>query len=160
MDFGHLIYEKDVYAPSCVGMVAKVEMADQNTRIIGRAFNVKATCDHGGVGEMSVDFYVDKVEDIAKKTALPMKHNFFQEYYEYRYGIRATNELNAKRVIFNPPATIVLWEDGTKTVVKCDKDDVFDEMKGLALCYMKKALGNTSRELNNALRKGKKRDSD
>lgn len=47
-----------------------------------------------------------------------------------------------KKVIFNDPATIVLWEDGTKTVVKCGKDDTFDEEKGLALCFMKKALGN------------------
>ena len=61
--------------------------------------------------------------------------------------------LTARKVVFNPPATIVLWKDGTKTVVKCDKDDTFDEMKGLALCYMKKALGNTSRELNKALRR-------
>ena len=61
--------------------------------------------------------------------------------------------LTARKVVFNPPATVVLWEDGTKTVVKCDKDDRFDEMKGLALCYMKKALGNTSRELNKALRR-------
>lgn len=60
--------------------------------------------------------------------------------------------LKARRVIFNPPATIVLWEDRTKTVVKCDPEDTFDEMKGLALYYMKKALGNTSRELNKALR--------
>lgn len=66
--------------------------------------------------------------------------------------------MKAQKVIFNPPATIVLWEDKTKTVVKCDQDDTFDEMKGLALCYMKKALGNTSRELNKALRKGAKHE--
>lgn len=27
-----------------------------------------------------------------------------------------------KNVIFNDPATIVFWKDGTKTVVKCQKD--------------------------------------
>ena len=58
----------------------------------------------------------------------------------------------ARRVVFNPPATVVLWEDGTKTVVKCDERDGYDAMTGVALCYMKKALGNTSRELNKALR--------
>ena len=50
-----------------------------------------------------------------------------------------------KRVIFNDPATIVLWEDGTKTVVKKQKDDKkkkFDKEKGLALAIAKKALGN------------------
>lgn len=47
-----------------------------------------------------------------------------------------------KKVIFNNPATIVLWKDGTKTVVKCGNGDVYDKEKGLALCFMKKALGN------------------
>lgn len=50
-----------------------------------------------------------------------------------------------KRVIFNDPATIVLWEDGTKTVVKKQKDDArkkFDKEKGLAMAIAKKALGN------------------
>lgn len=64
-------------------------------------------------------------------------------------------KLKARRVVFNPPATVVLWEDGTKTVVKCDKDDEYNVMTGIALCYMKKALGNTSRGLNDALNKAK-----
>lgn len=58
------------------------------------------------------------------------------------------------KVIFNNPATIVIWDDGTKTIVKRQKGDRYDKEKGLALCYMKKALGNTSRQLNDALRKG------
>lgn len=64
-------------------------------------------------------------------------------------------KLKARRVVFNPPATVVIWEDGTKTVVKCDKDDKYNVMTGIALCYMKKALGNTSRELNKALNNAK-----
>ena len=47
-----------------------------------------------------------------------------------------------KKVIFNSPATIVFWNDGTKTVVKCSKDDEYNPTAGLALCYMKKQLGN------------------
>ena len=47
-----------------------------------------------------------------------------------------------KKVIFNNPATIVLWNDGTKTVVKCQEGDTYDKEKGLALCIAKKALGN------------------
>ena len=46
------------------------------------------------------------------------------------------------RVIFNYPVTVVLWADGTKTVVKCQEGDNYDKITGLALCYMKKALGN------------------
>lgn len=46
-----------------------------------------------------------------------------------------------KKVIFNEPATIVLWEDGTKTVVKCENEK-FDPEKGLAMAITKKVLGN------------------
>lgn len=49
--------------------------------------------------------------------------------------------LRIKKVIFNPPATIVLWADGSKTVVKCSKDDTFDYEKGLAIAICKKILG-------------------
>lgn len=46
-----------------------------------------------------------------------------------------------ERVIFNNPATVVYWKDGTKTVVKAF-DEYFDEEKGLAMAYMKKIHGN------------------
>lgn len=46
------------------------------------------------------------------------------------------------RVIFNNPATVVIWKDGTKTVVKCQENDEYSEEIGLAMCIAKKALGN------------------
>ncbi len=45
-----------------------------------------------------------------------------------------------KNVIFSGPCTIVLWTDGTKTVVRCEKD-ALDPEKGLAMAIAKKALG-------------------
>ncbi len=45
------------------------------------------------------------------------------------------------KVIFNDPATVVIWEDGSKTVVKCNCES-FDPEKGLAMAIAKKALGN------------------
>ena len=56
------------------------------------------------------------------------------------YGVPAI-----KKVIFNDPATIILWEDGTKTVVKAQDKDQFDKEKGLAMAIVKKALGNEGR---------------
>lgn len=58
------------------------------------------------------------------------------------YGINYYNLMGVKKVIFNAPATIVLWNDGTKTVVKCSENDIFDPEKGLAFCFLKKLLGN------------------
>ena len=46
-----------------------------------------------------------------------------------------------KKVIFNDPATIVLWSDGTKTVVKCRDGEIFDKHTGFAMCVVKKIYG-------------------
>jgi len=59
---------------------------------------------------------------------------------------------NIERVIFNEPATIVYWKDGTKTIVKCQPGDDYDDEKGLALCIAKKYLGNKS-NFNNVFKK-------
>lgn len=55
----------------------------------------------------------------------------------------ATNAAAIKRVIFNPPATVVYWSDRTKTVVKCNVNDIFDPEKGLAMAIAKRYVGNT-----------------
>ena len=47
-----------------------------------------------------------------------------------------------EKVIFNDPATIVMWADHTKTVVKCQDGDIFDPEKGLAMAIAKKFFGN------------------
>lgn len=52
-----------------------------------------------------------------------------------------------KKVIFNNPATIVMWEDGTKTVVKAEGED-YDPEKGLAMAIAKKAFGNEGNYYN------------
>ncbi len=53
--------------------------------------------------------------------------------------------VNIRKVIFNDPATIVLWSDGTKTVVKCGPEDTYDMEKGLAMAIVKKMAGNDGR---------------
>lgn len=47
-----------------------------------------------------------------------------------------------KKVHFNPPATVVLWADGSKTVVKTQDGEDFDPEKGLAMAIAKKVMGN------------------
>lgn len=50
-----------------------------------------------------------------------------------------------ERVVYNNPATVVFWDDGTKTVVKCQKGDTFSKETGLAMAIAKKAYGNKGR---------------
>jgi hypothetical protein len=47
-----------------------------------------------------------------------------------------------ERVIFSGNKTIMLWKDGTKTIVTCQEGDEFDKEKGLALCIIKYIFGN------------------
>lgn len=124
-----------------IGYGTTVAVNDRGITLFGRATSIVLDGVVGHPPEYTVKFIPDQYEqDVCGAFALDMSMTV------------KNTKLTAKRVIFNPPATVVLWEDGTKTVVKCDPKDTFDEMKGLALCYMKKALGNTSRELNKALR--------
>ena len=57
-----------------------------------------------------------------------------------------------KNVIFNNPATIVLWADGTKTVVKCEHED-FDPEKGLAMAIVKKTMADNHSYYNEIFKK-------
>ena len=60
---------------------------------------------------------------------------------EYKLYIDDFTSRTIKNVIFNDPATIVFWTDGTKTVVKAENEE-FDPEKGLAMAIAKKFLGN------------------
>ena len=55
------------------------------------------------------------------------------------------------KVIFNEPATIILWKDGTKTVVKA-VDEPFDREKGFAMAVLKKMAGNKGNYFNKVKR--------
>ena len=71
-----------------------------------------------------------------------------------RWNLRPVNNPNAspaahdktsipliRNVYFNNPVTVVMWADGTKTIVRCTNEE-YDPEKGLAMCISKKALGN------------------
>lgn len=63
-----------------------------------------------------------------------------------KFGIKGDNnmytDMRIKKVIFNKPAVIVFWKDGTKTIVKCGEKEKWDPEKGLAMAISRKALGN------------------
>jgi hypothetical protein len=47
------------------------------------------------------------------------------------------------KVLYNNPATIVFWSDGTQTRNVCPKDALYNPDTGLAFCMLKKLMGNT-----------------
>lgn len=86
------------------------------------------------------------LNDILNKWSEPKGENTNMPiYYGTRnsgnYGMFAITEKAIKKVIFNPPATIILWSDGMKTVVKCREGDTFDRQTGFAMAVLKKIYG-------------------
>ena len=64
-----------------------------------------------------------------------------------------------EKVIINNPATIIYWEGGERTVVKCQDGDKFDAEKGVAMAIVKMIYGNAG-NYNNIIHKSiEKEDS-
>lgn len=72
------------------------------------------------------------------------------------YGVNATpinitikpSAPGVKKIIFNNPATVVFWKDGTKTVVKCMEGQPFSEYYGFLCALGKKIYGSNSKLSN------------
>lgn len=64
----------------------------------------------------------------------------------YKLPGALSDECVITRVLFKYPATIVFWNDGTKTVTKCSLDDSYSKEAGLAICCLKKAFGKRANE--------------
>lgn len=47
------------------------------------------------------------------------------------------------KVLYNNPATIVFWSDGTQTRNICPKDTKYNSDTGLAFCVLKKLMGSS-----------------
>lgn len=67
-------------------------------------------------------------------------------------SLKKQKSLAPEKVIYNDPATIIFWNDGTKTVVKAHDGDQYDPVVGFLLAVMKRFYGNKS-DYNDILRK-------
>ena len=95
----------------------------------------------------------DKIEDLLANARIGtidedgMFHDLglFKDFklVEIKDTAHVFNELAIKKVIFNNPATIVFWEDGTKTVVKCKYGDLFSYDMGIYAATLKKIFGDS-----------------
>ena len=48
------------------------------------------------------------------------------------------------RIIFSPPATVIFWGDGEKTVVKCAEGQQYDRYNGFCAAVCKRLFGSSS----------------
>lgn len=62
-----------------------------------------------------------------------------RSYFDSCGERRTSNYISGiKKVIYNDPATTVIWHDGSKTTIKCHDEDSYDPVIGLLLCVIKK----------------------
>lgn len=87
--------------------------------------------------------YIDYSNMIKKRIAKDI-----QDPVNSIYGVYGRNWFDIKKVYFKDPVTVVLWEDGSKTIVKRDERDTYDPEKALAMAFAKKALGNKGNYYN------------
>lgn len=157
------------------------KLYDSNKRVIGNITDVVRTVDGEAMITLdtghtfqfkSYDIYWDSVRnayikkngryhqdalDNARYTA--QAQAMYNRTYE-KEASAAMSTASIKNVIFAPPATIVYWSDGSKTVVKCSEKDVFDQEKGLAMAIAKRCGGNKGsyyKEIQNWVEKSGKK---
>lgn len=86
-----------------------------------------------------LDYNIATVYDTVREATEPYKFSFKEEK-NMNYDIRS----NIKDVIFSDRVTIILWKDGTKTMVRVGKREPYDPEKGFAMAVCKKMFGNES----------------
>jgi len=96
------------------------------------------------------------IKPMVEEIIEPYRNTFFtgniQRHKAYGMETSPTN-IKAKKVIFNNPATIVLWNDGSKTIVKAMESDVYNKERGFLQAYFEKHSGLSRTQANKLIRK-------
>lgn len=71
-------------------------------------------------------------------------HIYMHKDSEFTAGLHRQFRFAPKEIIYNDAATIVYWTDGTKTVVKCNENDVYSEYSGFVAAVAKKMYGGAN----------------
>lgn len=107
------------------------------------------------------DVIITSYEEVNRKEEINMRNNCVtvqdvyngmtdaqQKVCQFMIGEALKNAIKSftpdsiKKVIYNDPATIIFWSDGTKTIVKCMEDEDYDPEKGFMAAVTKKVFGD------------------
>lgn len=111
-----------------------------------------AACLLGKISRIIVDYGPNSEEKPILKRYTPNQIRRVFGLREFPDGSIFTKDM-IKNVIINDRATIILWADGSKTVVKCQEEDLdrISPEAGVAIAIMKKVFGNKG-NFNNVLK--------
>ena len=127
-----------------------ISWSDTNEEPICKIFNIEVTISKKELNTVTLrkkDINVRKKDEGRNEMPVERKSTSSRVYYAATTA-KSVAVPAIKKVIFNYPATIVLWNDESKTVVKCQDGDIYDPEKGLAMAISKKALGNKGNYCN------------
>lgn len=100
-------------------------------------------------GSKTSNFYNDDMLDYLLKEIIDKKAEEAEKKLDKMVAEKNRKRIDAfintiDKVYFNNPATVIKWKDGTKTVVKCQKGDIYDAEKGFAMALIKGLFDNSS----------------
>lgn len=128
-------------------------------------FSISIDCSSSDLFSTCKDSIIDNITYHIDREAAREIWNKVQEYHEQDVWAQKLNEKNLaiarnkklrnkiKRVEFNKPWTIVIWNDGTVTRCKCQKGDKFNKETGLAICIAKKFYAENENIYHEMVRK-------
>lgn len=90
----------------------------------------------------------DAVREATERTIYDQMVLYYQPTEPYKLSFKEDKNMNCdmrsniKDVIFSDRVTVILWKDGTKTMVRAGKHEDYDPEKGFAMAVCKKMFGN------------------
>lgn len=66
--------------------------------------------------------------------------------------LKTIDRNDIKKVIYNDPATIIIWGDDSKTIAKCNDKDSYSPEAGFAICVAKHYRENYYHDLNKSIK--------
>lgn len=125
-------------------IITTLRRRSDNARVGGIAIVID---DIAGVEQMKEVFIYEFNKIVSSYFRGAYNHVHYSSYYNHHDSCCVLLQKGwwvpeIKNVHFNNPVTVVIWADGTKTIVRAQNDEPFDPEKGLAMAITKKALGN------------------
>ena len=102
----------------------------------------------GAVSDDGITFAYDQIISDNYSITLPTEEITMELTTKYEDIEKALlNDIvrnSIKKVIFNSPATIIIWANGEKTISKCGPNDDWDPEKGFAMAMLKHYVGKSN----------------
>ena len=120
-------------------------------------------CKHNATCSAKSPYYSDCGSFVNVFESIPISLPKYDAPTHYRTKVLPDQTFNVKitqlpkmlpkKVIQNDKATILIWEDGTKTVVKCSENDNFSKEHGFLAAYFEKHSGLSKTQISKYLEK-------